>query len=801
MYSFKLIARPDELLIDHLVKVAEISIERFRSIKHNLTEILNQKDWKNLVYITGFSHDFGKATSFFQKYVKAEPLKQAKLRNHPETHHGLLSGVFTYWIITNYLNQPNVKTEHNLTTFLPFLFFLIVKKHHGNLTNPVDDELNSPGFSYLKNQLNHIDTEELQHILNILSDKINLKIELSDFPSDIDLFIKSEFKSLLKNTSMRKIFPKQYPGNIENYILFQFLNSILLHADKSSVILSANDNKRLPIDDLSVDNYKTKAFGQPKSEMDRIREDIYKDAIENIVKIDLSHKIFSLNVPTGTGKTLTALSVALKLRQRIEREKGYSPRIIYSLPFTSIIDQNYDVFQKVFYNPSSDLLLKHHSLADVFYRSSSPNDKEYDVNKSMFLIESWESEIIVTTFVQLFHTLLTNSNRALKKFHKFANSIILLDEVQTIPIKYWFLVRNIFKALSKVLNTHIILITATQPRIFSGSDLKEIVPQKDKYFDKLNRVNLEFCDDELMINDFCKMLLNDITKLDESFLIVLNTISSSLEVFNFLNEKEPENRLCYLSTNIIPKERLKRIKKIKEKNGRKIIVSTQLIEAGVDIDVENVWRDFGPLDSINQASGRCNRNLGNKMGTVKIFQLKNEKGAYFYRYIYGDSVLSILQTKSLFKDKISFQENEFLNNIDAYYKEIENKMSNAESEKIIQNVIELNFEEIAKFALIENDEYYKQDVFVEIDKDAQKVWQKFSDLRSIENPFDRKNQFMLIKKQLYEYVISVPKKCLPDGYNDGIYYLCKDQIKEFYDPITGFKLDKQLPQKTEMGFY
>jgi len=790
LYSFKLSARPDgELLVDHLKDVADISLERFQSIKHNLESILPQKILENLVYITGFSHDFGKATSFFQDYLKADETQKEKLRNHPETHHGLLSAVFTYWLIKSYFNKVKIPLENPLVPFLPFLFFLMVKRHHGNLGDPIKEELYSAQFDYLNKQKDNLNKEELGEILNLLSNKINIEYELSDFPDDVEEYCKTEF---LKGVRRKLNFKRKFPQNIASYTIFQFFYSILLYADKESVILGTKNGRRQKINSDIITKYKNEKFEKPQSEIDKIREKIFSDADEIIKKAGLDNKIFSLNVPTGTGKTLTSLHIALKIRERLEKEKNFTPRIIYCLPFTSIIDQNYDILQEVFNNPSSDILLKHHYLSDVVYKTNLKENGEYDTEKSQFLIESWESEIIVTTFVQLFHTLLTNKNRSLKKFHKLSNAVILLDEVQTIPIKYWLLIRNIFKTLTEYFNSYVILITATQPRIFKETSIVELVPQKQNYFNKLNRVNLNFLVEDLDLDAFNNLIYEEINHSDESFLIVLNTINSSLKVYEFLKEMNIDTPVYYLSTNIIPKERLERIKHIKEKKERKIIVSTQLVEAGVDIDVENVWRDFGPLDSINQVSGRCNRNFNEKLGNVIIFQLKNDDGKYFYRHIYGDSVLSIIETKSAFGNKRKFDEREFLENIDGYYKRIEAKMSNVDSENIIENVNQLKFNEISKFKLIEEKDYYKKDVFIEIDDNAKKIWSKFIEIRKLPL-FERKTEFLNIKKEFYDYVISVPKTCVPEEEfeNTGIVYVDNSQVDSCYNFTTGWKRDNE----------
>ena len=148
----------------------------------------------------------------------------------------------------------------------------------------------------------------------------------------------------------------------------------------------------------------------------------------------------------------------MKLRERIRREKNYIPRIIYCLPFVNIIEQNYDVFSKVlslisdFKRNLSSYLLKHHHLADLEYKYGN---ELKPLDESLLLIEAWESEIIVTTFVQLMHTIVGFKNSFLKKFHNVVGSIIILDEVQSIPVEYWKLTRNVLDYLTKILGCYV----------------------------------------------------------------------------------------------------------------------------------------------------------------------------------------------------------------------------------------------------------------------------------------------------------------------------------------------------------
>jgi len=347
---------------------------------------------------------------------------------------------------------------------------------------------------------------------------------------------------------------KKIKKNLDYYVFFLFSYSLLLHSDKEDAIFGdAPIKNRSELDDQAVSKYKDINFGKPETEFDSIRESIFFDSEEKISKTDLTFKIFSLNVPTGTGKTLTALSTALKLRERLKKEKGFIPRIIYSLPFTTIIDQNFQVFDEVLKNPQTTTLLKHHHLSEICYNDL---DAEFETGESKFLIESWESEIVVTTFFQIFHTLFTNRNRMIQKFHKFANSIILIDEVQTIPVKYWKLIREIVLKISELLNTYFIFITATKPEIFQDSEIVELVPEKKKYFEKMNRINISFHKEQMTLDRFKKHCAETISNCDDSFLFITNTITTSVELFNKLDGLNLECDYFYLSTNIIPKHRL-----------------------------------------------------------------------------------------------------------------------------------------------------------------------------------------------------------------------------------------------------
>ncbi len=293
---------------------------------------------------------------------------------------------------------------------------------------------------------------------------------------------------------------------------------------------------------------------------------------------------------------------SLKLREKIEKEEGFTPRIIYTLPFLSIIDQNASVIEDILYNSDIrgvDYLQKHTSLSDSNY---TPSENDFVKEQSPeLLIDGWYSEIIITTFIQLFYSLISDKNKSLRNFHNITNSIIILDEVQTIPPKYWYLLKTIFIDLARYYNTWIIFMSATQPLIFNPKEISEIITDKDKYFQQLDRVNYYFHNNKIPLTTFAHNMVTKIkNNINKDVMFVLNTTESSKYLYDYLKQNLNNSfQLIYLSTNLIPLDRLDRINRINTKTSKqKIIVTTQLIEAGVDIDVDIIYRDQAPIDSI-----------------------------------------------------------------------------------------------------------------------------------------------------------------------------------------------------------
>lgn len=774
-----LFSHPNKKLEDHLENVANFSKQSFNSLFFEYNELFSK-----ISFFIGLSHDFAKATSFFQNYL----LTKEKNVNTP---HSFLSAIFTYYVVNNYLIEKQMHFDEDLS----IISYIVVLFHHGNIKNIIDlddyhqNKINSKQF---KKQVN--DIKNSTENLNLFYKQWN--IDIFDFFNKLDDINEEIIDKFILIDSKNETF------NYYFYIILFY--SVLLDADKMDASESNFISRNYIPEDI-VDKYKDKNFNNMDNGINKIRQEAYIEVNDNINKIDLSNRIFSINLPTGIGKTLTGLSGVLQLKNRINNELNINPRIIYSLPFLSVIDQNEEVIKDIFDTfdlTGSNFLLKHNYLADMKYIDNDRNEI-YGADNSKILIEGWNSEFIITTFIQLFYSLIGNKNSFFRKFHNITNSIILLDEIQSIPYKYWNIINLILKKLAYTFNCWIILMTATQPFIFKENEIVSLVDNVDYYFNQFNRIKYNFDLNEISLEKFSDNFIDCICKNEgKDIMAVLNTINSSKELYDsvkdyFLDYYDfyiDENGICqigvniqliYLSTNIVPYHRLKKINGIKNSNKQNIIITTQLIEAGVDIDVDIVFRDLAPLDSIIQTAGRCNRSGKKDIGYVNIVSIKNDNGRLYSNFVY-DSLL-INTTREILKEFTEIEEKDFNFNASTFYFNLLSRRKESYSE-LIEYFYYLKFNDIQNnFKLIENS-VPKIDVFVCVNENAEMIFNKYVDIVKNYKGFDKKNKFLKIKNEFYKYVISIDKKKLGSTniINEEIAVICLNELDRKYKLDLGF---------------
>jgi len=745
----------------------------------------------------GKSHDFGKYTKYFQERMRDE-LKGKKGRRHNRElySHAPLSAAYAAWAAKQLFDDP----------FIVAASMLCVYRHHRNLrvrfselSSILEDILNNP--NYRKQVVS----------LSSCADSISAELESLGLPG-LQGFLHAFEKGMqdvldaLKLASFRNY-------NINDLYKLLLLFSALIDSDKKEAAgLDAGVRTDIPAD--VVDRYVREKFGHIAGQMAELRRELYEEvmkALDEKLRGPEIPRIMTITAPTGSGKTLLAFSAALKIREKIFRDTGHWARIIYVLPYINIIEQTYDVFSNVLgtggTSPPVHVLLKHHHL---YY----PQDDEGEgsLEEKLMLVESWESEVVVTTLVQFLETLIGTRNSMLKKFHKLYGSIIILDEVQAIPIEYWRLVREAVQALSK--NSYIIFMSATMPMMLKEGE--ELVRNHEKYFARLNRLTYSYEQEEKTIEEAADFILRK-WNFEGSLLAVVNKISTSIELYNAIKNKlgtrcipligdgmQPQSDVpvvAYLSTNIIPMERLQRIRLLKallEDKKPVICVSTQVVEAGVDLDFDKVVRDIAPFDSIIQAGGRCNRNWTRGCGEVYIIKLVDETGDPDSIRIYGRLAISYVTEPLLRKWKV-WGEDKVLELIHEYF-DLVTERSGAEhsdeSKNYLDTIRDLDLEQLGEFRLIREEP--KAAVFVEIDQVAKALLEEFRRLWEVrdrnanhEEGYYHRALLRAYRARLEDYIVetwevdALPDERIVDGID--VRYVPYERVSEYYERETGLR--------------
>ncbi|MBS4535594.1 CRISPR-associated helicase Cas3' [Clostridium sp. D2Q-14] len=741
-------------LTEHIMEVTEKAKE------------YNSIDDENILLaleIATKAHDFGKYTSYFQRRLYDN-------NKNPLGDHSYISAIFGA-----YVGQELIGEE----SFLPLLIYSVILHHHGNLKD-INEKLPKT-----KRDINNIKWE-----LDLIDKQIDdMKKNHNEIYEDLkETNLEDQFKSFIENRPYKEILTnlKRVKTQIDMemididkiFYIHQLMYSSLIDGDK----MSASETYSYGISNISYDELLKIYSNEFKNndELSLLRKKVFNSIQENIEK-NYDERIFSITAPTGTGKTLAGFYAARKLS-----EYHGDRKIVYALPFTSIIDQNYDVIVNLykktdnFKENSSKYIIKHHSLEESQYKSE---ETEYDTDQAKLLIEGWNSSIIVTTFVQLFESLLGHRNKMLKKLHSIKGSVIILDELQSLPIKYWQLIEYLLRKICDELDCRVITMTATKPIILNDSI--ELLDNNGMYFKKLNRVNLSYNNKVVSIDEFAQNFKDNLE--EKSYLIVCNTIGQSIDLYKRI--KDINREVLYLSTNIVPKERKERIKIIKDiMNFKPIVISTQVIEAGVDLDFDVVIRDLAPLDSIIQAAGRCNRNNKDK-GEVKVVRMIKDDNDLYGKYVYGNMLLNI--THEILKGK-SLEESDFLYIVEEYFKETYKKKNTKDEYMKYREAIEkLDFDIIKGFSVIENRPNYV-DAFFEIDDEAIDLIEEYKEIKDAPKSKEKYNRLLKVNNKMRKYMISLPDKFIKEfdiDRNYNIVRMPREDKERVYDQNIGFNRD------------
>lgn len=569
----------------HLTEVADLAVKIAK------TACPHDKSFGKLARLAGLLHDLGKYRTEFQEYLRK------KRQSGVETAHAVYGA-----------GKALFDHESLAAAFA-------IAGHHAGLYDASDLDLLVNGKKFKVH-------DRIKEILNHTAEKIKA----------------IEFKESYLNNDT----PEE---RLRYEILIRMLFSLLVDADrlnteeweKRQLFDSQWKRKSVSINPIALlqklqDKRTGKSNSSKNVNLKRLRNDIFEVCLNK--GQNSPQGFFSLTVPTGGGKTLSSMAFALTHAQRHNLR-----RVIVVIPYLSIIEQNAKEYREIF---SKENVLEHHSSVDVSRSDEDPAQAQ-DIEKAM---ENWDVPIVVTTSVQFIETLFSATPAQARKLHNITQSVVIFDEVQTLPTHLLEPLLDVLRELKNRYGVSFVFCSATQPAFkkttnlkngFGDDEITEIAPNPDILYQSLQRVKytVERFDLPWTWQDVAqKMIEHDqvlcILNLRRQAYELLVAIRRNLEERNI---KDLDESVFHLSSAMCPAHRLDRIEIIKRrlKTGKPCwVVSTQLIEAGVDIDFPVVFRAMGPLDSIVQSAGRCNRenllvdeNGKPRLGEVIVFSLQD----------------------------------------------------------------------------------------------------------------------------------------------------------------------------------
>lgn len=451
---------------------------------------------------------------------------------------------------------------------------------------------------------------------------------------------------------------------------------------------------------LVLDERKRKALVNPDSPLGGLRNQIFDSAINRAA---LPQGFFSLTVPTGGGKTLASMAFALA------HAKAHGlRRVIVVIPYLSIIEQNAAEYRRIF---GDDVVLENHSGT-----TPKPDANEEERSRLELVSENWDAPVIVTTSVQFLESLFASNPSKCRKLHRIARSVVIFDEVQTLPTHLLKPMFSVFRELVRSYGVSFVFSSATQPAFrkssalpdgFAPEELRELAPDPTDLFHRLRRVNyhLPKQGETLDWPDLAVQLA-----AQAQALCVVNLTRHAKELWEALKRLLPDGESpIHLSSAMCPAHRLALIESIRHRLRDGLpcrVISTQLIEAGVDVDFPVVWRAMGPLDSIVQVAGRCNREGRHAAGEVHVFRPVDHKlPSGVYRAASDQSVITLAQMgeAEAASKKLSTDPQVFRGYFDSLYQVVNTDHAKRGETTIQQDREQLRYREVSRKARVIED--------------------------------------------------------------------------------------------------
>ena len=551
--------------------------------------------------LQGILHDVGKLTEAFQNYIR----KESNARRG-EIDHSYAGAKY----LCELADSVDAVKYHDVSRLIAHT----ILSHHG-LHDWIDDD--NKDYCSERLQKNEGYDEVKTHINELISD--NMILSLLEQANEEYKIIEAKIKKLCAKTKVSYTF---YMGMLE-----RFLQSCLIDADRTNTAdFMSGISTENQFDTVSLWKAVSENMNKKCAEFSTLKDVISKQRcnISDRCAEFAKNKVGAcrLIVPTGGGKTLSSMRFAIEYCNEHGKQK-----IVYTAPYMSILEQNSDEILKIV---GEKYFTEHHSnlLAEI-------DDKE-ELNEYELRTEKWDSPVIATTMVQLLNALFSGKSSSVRRMHRLSNAVIIIDEIQSLPLKCVYMFNLAVNFLTHICDTTVVLCSATQPSldnvkypILFNDEISSMTGDVTKDFEVFKRTEVisnvtpyGYNYDEAA--KFC------IQKFEENgnLLLIVNTKLSAKTMFEKLRESCKDVKIIHLSTNLCPAHRREKIAEMRhclDEHLPIICVTTQLIEAGVDISFRCVIRSLAGLDNAAQAAGRCNRHGEyNSLCPVYVIKLKEE---------------------------------------------------------------------------------------------------------------------------------------------------------------------------------
>ncbi len=616
----------------YIVEKDKILEELYLSLKKEYNITYDYSEFEDILLEMVEFHDFGKVNPVFQKERLGNDEFndiESSTENHITERHSLVSAIF---FAIHLAEEKNLK-ENPVLLFLPH----IIHGHHTRLRSLFEEGADTGVASILEDEKH----SDLEPTILYLFQKIPIEMKkLESLIQKVINIYRSDFFSALDEDSSSLSFLYNYLFSVlirSDFIASSYSNSEVTKLENELFKYYRRvDDEMLTRMDENIEK-KQQEYIEKRSlnPLNSYRLEMYQEAIDSLERgLKENKSVFYLQMPTGGGKTHTSLELTLQILDETDAN-----RIIYSLPYISLLEQNYDYFKKV-------LKLTTEEMRSIYSFSEIP---EKDEERILTYDDFFEYPVICTTNVSLLESIVKFDKSSKYRFGALTNSVIILDEVQTLPVEYWPEFNYLLNEMAENLNSYILIMSATVPNLEKlkmsrdmdntyDDECHYLISDPERYYKKFERntivsdgmkeiekSNSEDISD--LVDYILKVSKDEFDEDNNHGLIVVNTVRTSKNLYKGLKNKFEEKKSdCLLLNSTILSTRKKEIvDKVNdmEDDQRLILVSTQSIEAGLDVSFDFVMRDLSTLESIEQVRGRCNRNKEIKEGHVYLTKIKS----------------------------------------------------------------------------------------------------------------------------------------------------------------------------------